>query len=147
MAMGKTVPLAINCIAIVICVIEEPVGDATCADADSFENHDLYEAVSPDEGKPKEVIAEFMAKLTAHESEFAEPDHGRIRRRSLGQCGDALTLVPVAVGESFEQAPEGGANNVKHICNSRIRTIVAGEQIDFEYSAVERVPIPCRVVE
>jgi len=86
MAMGEASSVVIDCVAIsaaisaiVICVIEEPVDDATCVGADEFVSIDSNsnDAVSPDVGQLKEVIAEFLAKLDVPEPEFAEPNQRR----------------------------------------------------------------------
>ena len=66
MAMAEAAPsLAIidwSIITIVICVVEEPVGDAaSCADVYEFETRDSNEALSPYEGQPKVVIDEIPA--------------------------------------------------------------------------------------
>ena len=66
--------ITITIAAIVICVVEEPVDDATCAGADSFDSIDSKYAVSPDVWQPKEVVTEFRGKPTTPEPEFVEPD-------------------------------------------------------------------------
>ena len=50
-------------IAIVICVVEEPVDAAACVVADRYVTNysNSNDAVSPDEGQPKEEVAEFRA--------------------------------------------------------------------------------------
>ena len=90
MAMAEAAPVAtvdwsIITIAIVICVVEEPVGDAVYAGIDALDTLDSNDAVSPDEGQPQEVFAECLSKLVlvTSEPEFSEPDPRR-RRRSRG---------------------------------------------------------------
>ena len=77
--MPKAAPVAIHrsiiVTAIVICVVvEEPVDDAAFAGFDEFGTHDSNEAVSADEGQPKEAVAEFLPVHVVLEPEFAEPD-------------------------------------------------------------------------
>ena len=69
MAMGEAAPVTIviwsiitAVIAIVICVVEEPVGDASsCADVYEVVTRDLNDALSPYEGQPKVVVDEIPA--------------------------------------------------------------------------------------
>ena len=52
---------AITVVAIVICVIEEPVDAAAHVYADAFRTLDSNDAVSSDEGQPKEVVSHFVS--------------------------------------------------------------------------------------
>jgi len=83
MTMVETAPMAIiDCAipTIVTCVVEEPVGDAACVGAHAFVPHsNSNAAVSPDEGQPKKVVDEFLAKHGAPEPEFAEPNQRKRR--------------------------------------------------------------------
>ena len=88
MAMREAVSLSeviIDCstiiIAIVICVVEEPVDDAAFAGVDESSALDSNDAVSPDVGQPKEVVAEFLVIPIFPDPEFAEPDQRRRERR------------------------------------------------------------------
>jgi len=62
--------------AIVICVVEEPFGDAACVceGADELVNGDSKDVVSPNVRQSKEIVAEFLAKEGDPEPKFAEPD-------------------------------------------------------------------------
>jgi len=145
--------IIITDIAIVICIVEEPVDAAKCVGADSFGwafDSNSKVVVSPNEGQPKEVFDEFLAKLVALEPEFAEPN----QRRSRGYVGGAVALVvalvvALAVGESFEEAPEGVANSTKRA--QWIPTIggavASWARVNVEHSALERVPTSDQEVE
>jgi len=65
MAVAEASPVAIDYskITIVICVVEEPVEAAACAGADELVSIDSNskDAVSPDEGQPKEEFPAFMS--------------------------------------------------------------------------------------
>ena len=160
--MAETVSLSVTMIIdwsiiviatiVIIGVIEEPVDDALFAVVDTFETRDSNDALSSDEGQPKEVVAEFLAKPgdPDPEPEFAEPDQRRRRRRSRGRGGYGVALavaliMAMSVGESFEGAPEEAANSTKRVCRNRNKSATF-ERIDIEHSAVERVPIPDQVV-
>ena len=132
-------------IAIVICVVEEPVDDAACVGADTFESLDSNDTVSPDEGQPKEVVAKFLTELDGPEPDFAEPDQRRWWRRSRGR-GGGFDLA-TAIGESFEEAPEEDFNCIKRNCRTIHTTVASYERIDSEHSTMERVPILDQVVE
>ena len=56
-------------------------------------------------------------------------------------------VVAMAVGESFEEAPEEGASSMEHICTIQKIGISSVLKHDIEYSAVEGVPVPDQVVE
>ena len=142
----------------VICVVEEPVDDAARERFDEIDTRDLYAGVSPDEGQPEEILAELFAKHSAPEPEFAEPDRRRWRW-SRGRFGfgvalaiaAALVVVAMAVGESFNEAQEGGgASSIVHVCCRFINNtaaVASCAHIYVEQSAIERVPIPDQVVE
>ena len=79
--MAKAAPVAIiDCAGIVICVVEEPVCDAACAGAEAFETFYSKDAVSPDEGQPKEVVAKFLAK---HSVQDPDNEHSALERVSI----------------------------------------------------------------
>ena len=112
-------------VVVVVNVIEEPVDDApgvvVGVPEQSFGSNN---AVSPDEGKPKDIHrivdywhfpVEYMQIRVALETEFAEPEQRRRmgrRSRGYGQGGVAIAVVvAVAVGESAEEVPKGGVDS------------------------------------
>ena len=145
MDWASTIP-AIIAIVIGDAIVEEPVDDAACVGADKFVALDSNDAVSSDEGQPKEVVAEFLANHDVLEPEFAEPDQRR-RRRSQGRGGGfgLASFVATTFGELFEEAPEEGASGVWRNCQKRSGIRITG--VDIEHSAVERVTIPYQIVE